>query len=199
MKLDRWHPKSLRNDNSLKHNFFFAHHFLHSSRFTTGNGSSSGASAGSAGSSFGAASGASPTGSGSAEGVGIGVAPSLVMPAVVRAIHCFTLHQMGWIMIHDGEKKVKIDGHLIVWFSLLAFRTRGTQYRIKTKQPQVPNIRWEIERDMESLWNLQNKCACDGHDSQETLTWGYFMVVISISHPSLWSKLLYWYIYIYIL
>ena len=78
---------------------FFLAHFLHSSRFTTGNGSSSGASAGSAGSSFGAASGASPTGSGSAEGVGIGVAPSLVMPAVVRAIHCFTLHQMGWIMM----------------------------------------------------------------------------------------------------
>lgn len=85
------------------------------------------------------------------------------------------------------------------WFSLLAFRTGETPYGTKTKQPQVPNIRWEIERDMESLWNLQNKCACDGHDSQETLTWGYFMVVISISHPSLWSKLLYWYIYIYIL
>lgn len=132
--------------------FFLAHHFLHSSRFTTGNGSSSGASAGSAGSSFGAASGASPTGSGSAEGVGIGVAPSLVMPAVVRAIHCFTLHQMGWIMM--VRKKNENWWSSYGWFLLLAFRTRGTQYRTKTKQPQVPNIRWEIERDMESLWTF---------------------------------------------
>lgn len=100
-------------------------------------------------------------------------------------------------MDNDGEKK-KWKLMVILWLvPAFGIPDSGDSLSNKNQQPQVPNIRWEIERDMESLWNLQNKCACDGHDSQETLTWGYFMVVISISHPSLWSKLLYWYIYIY--